>query len=109
MAASVLMMDLKTDAISFVVGSGCLGCVLSLVVGVDSFVEESQLWNLSMLLFKLPFLCGLWQQFYPYFLLSTVRETGVLETLRRSNVSEPVFNHRVQLHSTRDDSSAMTL
>lgn len=84
-------------------------CGLSLVVGVDSFVEESQLWNLSMLLFKLPFLCGLWQQFYPYFLLSTVRETGVLETLRRSNVSEPVFNHRVQLHSTRDDSSAMTL
>ena len=56
-------------------------CGLSLVVGVDSFVEESQLWNVSMLLLMLPFLCGLWQQFYPYFLLSTVRETGVLETL----------------------------
>ena len=36
MAASVLMMDLKTDAISFVVGSGgggCLGCVLWFVFG----------------------------------------------------------------------------
>jgi hypothetical protein len=36
MAASVLMMDLKTDAISFVVvsgGGGCLGCVLWFVFG----------------------------------------------------------------------------